>query len=107
MKATGKRKATSQTVENLLEGQVRPPPPPPTLSGPSESNTSPPNDRFDNNDESTDAKFSLHPDDPAHFLKLSAALRIIIKHQLSNDDLDRVDILLRDYATELIRVRDI
>lgn len=26
----GKRKATSQTVDDLLEGQVRPPPPPPT-----------------------------------------------------------------------------
>ncbi|KAG2743404.1 hypothetical protein P692DRAFT_20821413 [Suillus brevipes Sb2] len=88
-----KRKATSQTVEDLLEGQVQPPPPPPTALGPEAS-------RFE--DTETDTKFSLHPDDPRNFLKLCTALRIIIKHHITDEDLDRVDLLIRDYVTELI-----
>lgn len=51
-----------------------------------------------------DLKFSLHPKDPANFLKLSAALCILIKHQLSDKDLDEVDQLLRAYCTELLNV---
>lgn len=88
----GKRKATSQTVDDLLEGQVRPPPPPPTAG--------PKSNRYD--DAETDAKFSLHPDDPGNFLKLCTALRIIIKQRISNEDLDKVDLLIRDYGNELI-----
>ncbi|KAG2121277.1 hypothetical protein DEU56DRAFT_918279 [Suillus clintonianus] len=51
-----------------------------------------------------DLKFSLHPEDPANFLKLSAALHILIKHQLSNKDLDEADQLIHDYCTMLLNL---
>ena len=50
-------------------------------------------------------KFARHPDDTANFLKLSRALRMLIKHSLSNDDINNADTLLREYCTELITVR--
>ncbi|KAG0700531.1 hypothetical protein DFH29DRAFT_1001034 [Suillus ampliporus] len=50
----------------------------------------------------TDAKFCLHPDDPENFLKLSAALHIIVQHQISDQDIENVDRLLREYTSGLI-----
>ena len=41
-------------------------------------------------------KFALHPDDLANFLKLSRALQILIKHSLSNNDINNADTLLRE-----------
>lgn len=46
----------------------------------------------------------LHPDDPANFLKLSEALRILTQHFLDDADVSRADVLLREYCTELITV---
>jgi len=51
-----------------------------------------------------DVKFGLHPDDPANFLKLCAALRILMQHVLSDTDIDSADTLIRQYNTELIKV---
>ncbi|KAG1847027.1 hypothetical protein DFJ58DRAFT_843343 [Suillus subalutaceus] len=51
-----------------------------------------------------DPKISLHPHDTAHFLKLSAALRILIRRDLSDDDIDRADALIREYNVELIHL---
>ncbi|KAG2141058.1 hypothetical protein DEU56DRAFT_734574 [Suillus clintonianus] len=91
------RQATEKKLKAAeRRGQVRPPPPPPDVPGPS--------DRFDDVDDATDTKFSLHPDDPGNFLKLCTALRIIVKHHISDEDLDRVDLLIRDYGNELIRL---
>ncbi|KAG2046041.1 hypothetical protein BDR06DRAFT_977775 [Suillus hirtellus] len=42
-------------------------------------------------------KFGLHPDDPANFLKLSAALRILMRHTLSDADIDSADTLIQQY----------
>ncbi|KIK33063.1 hypothetical protein CY34DRAFT_27105 [Suillus luteus UH-Slu-Lm8-n1] len=58
----------------------------------------------DGNSEPTNNKFSLHPDDPANFLKLSAAFRILIKHQICDHELDHADRLLREYCSELINL---
>lgn len=52
-----------------------------------------------------DMPFSLHPDDPDNFLKLSEALRILSQYELAFDDVEKADTLLRQYCTELITVR--
>ncbi|KAF8130623.1 hypothetical protein EV363DRAFT_1296693 [Boletus edulis] len=54
--------------------------------------------------ESTDeeVKFTLHPDDPANFLKLCSALWILLKYSLTDDNINIADDLLREYCTELI-----
>ncbi|KAG0694715.1 hypothetical protein DFH29DRAFT_1006099 [Suillus ampliporus] len=49
-------------------------------------------------------KFGLHPDDPANFLKLSGALRILMQHTLSDTDIDSADRLIRQYVTELLKL---
>ena len=51
-----------------------------------------------------DNKFCLHPDDLANFLKLSAALRILIKCEITDDDLMMADELIHMYNTKLIQV---
>ncbi|KAG1796123.1 hypothetical protein EV424DRAFT_1353275 [Suillus variegatus] len=94
-KGSKKRKATSQIVEDLPEGSVRPPPPPPQSARTTQAVEA---------DDLEDPKFSLHPDDPANFLKLSAALRILIQRKLSDDDIDRADTLIREYNVELIHL---
>ncbi|KAG1807702.1 hypothetical protein EV424DRAFT_1350598 [Suillus variegatus] len=83
-KASKKCQATSQIVEDLPEGQVWPPPPPPSCLLPtSELLTEPAADAAGEEE----AKFLLHPDDPANFLKLCAALRILSKRSLCDQDL--------------------
>ncbi|KAG0705870.1 hypothetical protein DFH29DRAFT_996311 [Suillus ampliporus] len=49
-------------------------------------------------------KFGLHPDDPANFLKLSGALRILMQHTLSDADIDSADTLIRQYVTKLLKL---
>ncbi|KAG1826357.1 hypothetical protein EV424DRAFT_1345673 [Suillus variegatus] len=49
-------------------------------------------------------KFGLHPDDPANFLKLSGALRILMQHTLLDADIDSADTLIRQYVTELLKL---
>ncbi|KAL1940756.1 hypothetical protein VTO73DRAFT_7797 [Trametes versicolor] len=48
--------------------------------------------------------YSLHPEDPAHFLKLSEALRILTAHVLTTDDIEESAKLLRAYGKDLIRL---
>jgi hypothetical protein len=52
----------------------------------------------------TDVPFSLHPDDPGNFLKLSAALLLLAKRSVSYQEITDADMLLRGYCTELISV---
>ncbi|KIK79761.1 hypothetical protein PAXRUDRAFT_36357 [Paxillus rubicundulus Ve08.2h10] len=73
-KALKKQKATSQMVADHPEGQVQPQLPPPCDI---QLGLSVPLDEGELNTE--DDKFSLHPDNPINFLKLSMALRILIK----------------------------
>jgi len=100
-----KRKASSQVVEDLPEGQIRPPPPPPAVSfmgmqTPQQDETT----EQTGNDDDANMKFSLHPDDPLNFLKLSASLRLLMKHKISDYDISQADQLIREYGTELITV---
>lgn len=80
-----------------------------TQAPPSNLNSIPPNEVppmtvTDVGDEGEDEiKFGLHPDDPANFLKLSSALRILMRHTLSDADVNSADTLIRQYATELLK----
>ena len=89
-----KRKATSQIVEGLTEGEQR------TLPVPHFQPVQDPDDDLGD----THDRFSLHPDDPKNFLKLCSAIRLLIRRRLIDHDIDRADALLRDYCAELIPV---
>ncbi|KIJ15289.1 hypothetical protein PAXINDRAFT_11827, partial [Paxillus involutus ATCC 200175] len=84
-----KRKATSQVVKGLTEGQLH--------------CDSTPIDDGEPADDSDD-KFSLHPDDPANFLKLSSALHLLIKRKLTDHDINLAGKLIREYGVELIKL---
>jgi hypothetical protein len=94
-----KRKPASQTVDGIPEGEQRvPPPPQPSIAAPSaEADFEEPGTNQD--------KFALCPDDPANFLRLCSALRILIRRRLTDPDIDRAEALIREYCTELITVR--
>jgi hypothetical protein len=93
-----KRKPASQTVDGIPEGEQRvPPPPQPSFAAPSA------NADFGEPGANQD-KFALCPDDPANFLKICSALRILIRRRLTDPDIDRADALIREYCTELIPV---
>jgi len=56
--------------------------------------------------EATDVniKYSLHPDNPKNFLKLSTALTILTKTSITHEELEVADNLLREYCIELTTV---
>ncbi|KAG1732954.1 hypothetical protein EDB19DRAFT_1831114 [Suillus lakei] len=100
--ASKKRKAITQIVDDLPEGQTRPSPPAPgsvpiPTSEPAEAN-------IGSEEGVGNLKYSLHPDDPANFLKLCTVLCILIKCLLSDEDIDHADRLIHEYNTELIHV---
>ncbi|THU81926.1 hypothetical protein K435DRAFT_692588, partial [Dendrothele bispora CBS 962.96] len=47
---------------------------------------------------------NLHPNDPANFLKLATALVLFTAHLINDEDVERADILIREYCTELIEL---
>ncbi|KAF5332890.1 hypothetical protein D9758_017886 [Tetrapyrgos nigripes] len=47
---------------------------------------------------------NLHPDDPQNFFKLSAALKILLAYQLTKEDAQEADTLLRSYCMELLHL---
>jgi hypothetical protein len=94
-----KRKATSQVVEGLPEGEQRALPPPTQIATVLADEDNP----IDASE--TQGKFLLHVDDPNNFLKLCAAIRILLRHQLTDANIDRAERLIREYCTELISVR--
>ncbi|KIO00975.1 hypothetical protein M404DRAFT_29181 [Pisolithus tinctorius Marx 270] len=51
-----------------------------------------------------DSKCILHPDDPSNFLKLCAAIHLLIKHTITDQEISSADSLLRQYCTELIQL---
>jgi len=93
-----KRKATSQTVEGLPEGKQHVPPPPPVNHATV--------DVAINIVELDTAhnKFSLHLDDPGNFLRLSAALCLLVHHRLTDTHIDRAEQFIWEYCTELLLV---
>ena len=52
----------------------------------------------------TIAPYSLHPDDPAAFLKLAAFLNVFLAERVTEDQLQYADSLVRSYCKDLIRV---
>jgi hypothetical protein len=92
-----KRKATSQTVEGLPEGEQHVPPPP-------VNHTMMVTDDNIIDLEASNDKFSLHPDDPVNFLRLSAALQLLVCRRLTDSDIDRAEQLICKYCTELLPV---
>ncbi|KAI0676009.1 hypothetical protein C8Q78DRAFT_1150337 [Trametes maxima] len=48
--------------------------------------------------------YCLHPDDPAHFLKLSEALKLLTAHVLTTVDIQEADRLLREYGQDIVRL---
>lgn len=51
------------------------------------------------------SNYSLNPRDPANFLKLASALNIFLAGTLTDKEIDRADMLIREYNVELIEVR--
>ncbi|KIK81093.1 hypothetical protein PAXRUDRAFT_35984 [Paxillus rubicundulus Ve08.2h10] len=47
-------------------------------------------------------KFSLHPDDPINFLKLSSALHLLVKDTILDTEVEEADQLIHQYCMELI-----
>lgn len=58
----------------------------------------------DSDDEDEDVDPCLHPDDPANFLKLCKALRILTARKLNRLQIEEADKLLRSYCAELVTV---
>ena len=49
-------------------------------------------------------KFSLHLDNLANFLRLSAVLQLLVCHQLTDSHIDCAEQLICEYCTELLPV---
>ncbi|THU88212.1 hypothetical protein K435DRAFT_680238 [Dendrothele bispora CBS 962.96] len=47
---------------------------------------------------------NLHPNDPANFLKLATALVLFTARSLNDEEVERADILIREYCVELIEL---
>ena len=88
---------TSQTVEGLPEGGQRVPPPPANHA------TVDVAINIEEPDAAQD-KFSLHLDDLGNFLRLSAALHLLVHCQLTDTHIDRAEQLIWEYCTELLLV---
>lgn len=55
-------------------------------------------------DEDEEATPCLHPDDPANFLKLSNALRLLLSRVITDEEIDEAFDLLSNYCSELVTV---
>lgn len=58
----------------------------------------------DDSSDDEDAPPSLHPDDPANFLKLGHALRLLLAKQITTNELGVAEQQLREYTSELVQV---
>lgn len=48
---------------------------------------------------------NLHPDDPAHFMKLSSVLKAFFAQEITKAEVEKGDRELREYCLELMHVR--
>ncbi|KII90058.1 hypothetical protein PLICRDRAFT_577874 [Plicaturopsis crispa FD-325 SS-3] len=72
-------------------------------TAPPASSVVPEDDKQQDGDPSKpDQPFSLHPDDPKNFLKLSTAITLLSKHTLLEHQIVEAELLIREYCTELI-----
>lgn len=90
-KATGSRATTN--TSSL---------PPPPAPGPRQKKKKAPPEGAE--EEEDDTIPCLHPDDPANFLKLSKALRILLARAITNQQIDEAFDLLSRYCAELVAV---
>lgn len=58
----------------------------------------------DDMDDDEETPSGLHPDDPANFLKLCRALRLLMSRRITDIQINQADDLLRSYCLELIAV---
>jgi hypothetical protein len=58
----------------------------------------------DDMDDDEETPLGLHPDDPANFLKLCRALRLLMSRRITDIQINQADDLLRSYCLELISV---
>ncbi len=93
-----KWKATSQVIEGVPKGEQH------TLPPPTQISTATANDEDLIDAGIPQDKFLLHPSNPNNFLKLCAAIRILLRRQLTDPDIDHADRLIREYCMELISV---
>lgn len=61
----------------------------------------------DNDDEEqgTARPCNLHPDDPAHFMKLASVLKTFLAQEITKGEVEEGDQVLREYCIELVHVR--
>ncbi|KAI6036714.1 hypothetical protein BKA83DRAFT_4041526, partial [Pisolithus microcarpus] len=85
-----KRKAVSQVVEGIPEGQLCVPPPPPGSMQMPQDPQMPCKPQMGDEPQTTDNgdQLGLHPNDPANFLKLLLAIHILIKHTITDNDIE-------------------
>lgn len=50
---------------------------------------------------------NLHPDDPAHFMKLSSVLQTFFAEEITDEQIVDGDWKLREYCLELLHVRQL
>jgi len=93
-----KWKATSQVIEGVPKGEQH------TLPPPTQISTATANDEDLIDAGIPQDKFLLHPSNPNNFLKLCAAICILLRRQLTDPDIDHADRLIREYCMELISV---
>jgi hypothetical protein len=92
-----KRKVTLQTAKGLTEGEQHVPPLPVNHT----------TMVMDNNIidlEASNDKFSLHLNNLLNFLRLLAALRLLVCCQLTDSNIDHAEQLICEYYTELLPV---
>lgn len=61
-------------------------------------------DESDDEERSSARPVNLHPDDPAHFLKLSSALKLLLADEITTAEIEESDRLLREYNLGLLHV---
>jgi len=89
----------SQVVEGVPEGEQH------ALPSPMQMSTVTANEEDQIDAGITQDKFQLYPNDPSNFLKLSAAIRILLCCQFTDSDVNHTERLIREYCMELIPVR--
>ena len=92
-----KQKVTLQTVKGLPEGEQH-------ISPPPVNHTTMVMDDNIIDPEASNDKFSLHLNNPVNFLRLSAALQLLVHHRLTDSDIDHAEQLICEYCTELLPV---
>ena len=57
-----------------------------------------------NNDPTSTRPSNLHPDNPANFLKLCMALKLLVSRKITDDQIEQASQLLRSYCQEVVNV---